>query len=396
LNRILFLTESFYPVLGGGEQHIRELGRRLVDAGCEVTVVTRQGAPDWPDIEVLDGIRVRRVAPQGAGRKGKYLMLLPAMWGLVKERSRYDVLVVRGTRVLGLPGVLMARLLRKSIVLQAEVNGEFSGEIYTWGTRAARGIVDRMLRVLTRFRNLWLLDADAFVAMSHQIQGECLAAGVPRHKLERIPHGVDTQRFRPADTHERRALRERLGLPIAGELIVYAGRLLRGKGLDNLLEAFAAVRPEFPTAGVVFVGSGDGQSLSIEAELRAQAAGFHGAVIFTGRVDDVASHLRAADIAVLPSVFEALGLGVVEAAACGVPAIGSRTGGIVDVIVDGETGLLSEPGGAASLAAALRLLLADPALRARLGARARERALARFDVRDSVDRYRCLFGELVA
>src|SRR5262249_24155404 len=149
LTRVLFLTESFHPVLGGGEAHIRELGSRLVASGVGATVITRRGEEAWPPLEELDGIRVVRVPPSGPGRTGKYLMVPAAMRALRRERSRYDVLVVRGTRVLGLPGLAAARLLGKSVVLQPELNGELSGEAYTWGKAWRDDLAGRAVRLGT-------------------------------------------------------------------------------------------------------------------------------------------------------------------------------------------------------------------------------------------------------
>ena len=396
--RVLFLTESFHPVLGGGEQHIRSLGARLAASGMPATVVTRRGDAAWAAEETLDGIRVRRVWPAGPGRTGKYLMVPAALVALVRERNAFDVLVVRGTRVLGLAGLVMARVLGKGVVLQPELNGEMSGEIYTWGTRYADGPVASAMRWAAAVRNLWLRDADAFVAMSHRIREELLAAGVPLERIALLPHGVDTARFRPATAGERSALRARLGLPREALLVTYTGRLLRGKGLETLLAAFGRAAAQEPRAHLSLVGSGSGQALSVEEELRQRVreAGLEPRVTFAGRVDAVEDWLRASDVFAFPSIFEALGISLVEAAACGLPCVGSRTGGIVDVIEDGGTGRLFPPGDTDALAAALGELLADPARRAAMGEAARRVALRRFDVLDSLERYRTLFREVAA
>jgi glycosyltransferase involved in cell wall biosynthesis len=124
--------------------------------------------------------------------------------------------------------------------------------------------------------------------------------------------------------------------------------------------------------------------------------GLDARVTFAGRVDDVEDWLRASDVFAFPSIFEALGISLVEAAACGLPCVGSRTGGIVDVIEDGQSGRLVPPGDADALAAALRELLADPARRAAMGEAARRVAVQRFDVLDSVERYRSLFREVAS
>jgi glycosyltransferase involved in cell wall biosynthesis len=395
LTRVLFLAESFHPILGGGETHVRRLGSALVSAGDEATVVTRRAARSWPVEERVDGIRVVRVPPAGPGRTGKFLMLPAAMRAVIREAHRHDVLVVRGTRVLGLPGLVAARASGVPVVMQPETNGELSGEAWTWGKAWGAGSAGRLARGATALRNLWLRDADAFVAMSRVIRDEMREAGVPRERIVLLPHGVDTERFSPATAEAKLALRRDLGLP-EGVLAVYAGRLLRGKGLETLVDAFAAIADQAPGLGVVMVGSGEGQALSIEDELRGRVAarGLGARVVFAGRSERVEDYLRSADVFVFPSVFEALGIALVEAAACALPAVASRTGGIVDVVEDGVSGRLVAPGDAAALSEALLRLSADPGLRSRMGRAARTTALARFDERDGIERYRALFREV--
>jgi glycosyltransferase involved in cell wall biosynthesis len=206
---------------------------------------------------------------------------------------------------------------------------------------------------------------------------------------------VDTERFRPATVEEKLALRRELGFP-EGVLAVYSGRLLRGKGLETLLDAFAAIADRAASLGLVLVGSGEGQALSIEDEVRRRVAerGLGTRVTFAGRVERVEDTLRAADLFVFPSVFEALGIALVEAAACALPAVASRTGGIVDVVEDGRSGRLVTPGDTPALAEALLGLAGDGALRSRMGREARAIALERFDERDGIERYRALFREI--
>ena len=394
MTRVLFLAESFHPTLGGGETHIRRLGAQLVAAGDAITVLTRQAEASWPVEEVLDGIRVRRVPPPGPGASGKYRMLPAAFRETLGEASRHDVLVVRGTRVLGLPGLVAARARGTAVVLQPEINGELSGEAFTWGKRWASGAAGRLVHAAVALRNRLLRDADAFVAMSRLIREEMQRASVPAERIRLLPHGVDTARFHPASRDERASLRARLGLP-EGLLAVYSGRLLRGKGLEALLDALGAPSVS-ARVRLILVGSGEGQALDATDDLKRRVAerGLEGRVVFTGRSDRVEDYLRACDLFVFPSLFEALGIALVEAAACGLPAIASRTGGIVDVVEDGRSGVLVPPGDAGALAGALASLAADESGRARMGAAARALALARFDERDVLEGYRALFREV--
>ncbi len=237
--------------------------------------------------------------------------------------------------------------------MQPETNGELSGEAWTWGKSWASGPVGRLARGATALRNRWLRDADAFVAMSRVIREEMRDAGVPGERIALLHHGVDTERFSPATAEEKLALRRELGLAEAGVVAVYTGRLLKGKGLETLLDAFAAVADRAAGLRLVLVGSGEGQALSVEDDLRRRVAagGLGTRVAFAGRSERVEDYLRAADVFVFPSVFEALGIALVEAAACGLPALASRTGGIVDVVEDRVSGHLVPPGDAAALVA---------------------------------------------
>ena len=151
-------------MLGGGELHPKDLSRGLAARGLSCTVVTRRSERSFAPREQLDGVDVVRVAPPGPARIGKYLMVPAALAALARHRTGFDVLVVRGTRVLGLPGFLMARALGKPVVLQPEINGELSGEAYWWGTPLATGWPRRVLELAVRARNRLLCRADAGVS----------------------------------------------------------------------------------------------------------------------------------------------------------------------------------------------------------------------------------------
>jgi glycosyltransferase involved in cell wall biosynthesis len=398
LTRVLFLVESFHPVLGGGEGHIRMLATRLADTGMPCAVLTRRGSREWPREEMLDGVRVVRVPPSGPGKAGKYAMVPGVVAALARLRGAYDVIVVRGGRILGLPALAAGRILGKRVVLQSEVTGEMSGEIYTWGTGLDRWPIRSLVRWSVALRNLLLRHADAFVAVSSRILDEHRAAGIPADRIAWIPHGVDTERYRPAGPEERRALRARLGLPEGARIVIFTGRLLRGKGVDVLIDAFAQVAGHDALAHLLVVGSGEGQALSVEDTIRStvRRAGLDDRITFTGRVDNVDDHLRAADVFAFPSFFEALPLSVIEAASCGLACVATPVGGIVDVLDEGRSGVFVATGDVPGLAAALEALLADPERRKTLGGEAREAVRRRFDFGASVERYRSLFSELAA
>ena len=159
-------------------------------------------------------------------------------------------------------------------------------------------------------------------------------------------------------------------------LVVAVGRLAEPKDALTLVRALAAVRGRPFSA--LLIGDGPDRP-SVEAEVR--RLGLQDAVALAGTRDDVPALLAQADVFALSSRSEGAPLSILEAMAAGLPVVSSRVGGVPELVVEGETGLLVPPGDPAAMAAALGRLLADAGLRRRLGAAGRERAQRCFDVR---------------
>jgi glycosyltransferase involved in cell wall biosynthesis len=189
-----------------------------------------------------------------------------------------------------------------------------------------------------------------------------------------VPNPVDTTRFAPATPDERRALRAKLGLGESDVVAVFVGRLSREKGAVELATAWATVEPK---AKVVFIGppmTGHDWDVSGNVSRIARESRASGTFRLLGGQppDVVASWLRAADFAVQPSHFEAMGLAAAEEMAAGLPVIATDTGGYRDFIVSGENGLLVPPKDITALGAAITKMVDSADLRARLAARARQ------------------------
>ncbi len=392
--RVLLLAETYHPVLGGGEKHTRTLALGLARLGFTVNVITRKSSAELPMREDDGGVTIYRVGSTGKGR-GKKFGMVPQAYRLARAlAAESDVLMNGGTRVLALPARAAIAGTRCALVLRPELNGELDGSLALWG-RESRGLAREIVYRLARFRNLLLRRTNAVVAISEAIAREAVEAGFPREKVHAIPHGIDMSEYAPVSLDRKDSLRASLGLPADKLLVTYTGRLIEGKGLETL---FAAMKPlaDVPRLHLVLVGSGQGQVISIEEKLRelALAPALAGRVTFTGRVDNVAAYLQASDIFVFPTLDEALGMSAVEAQACGLPAVASRTGGVPDIVEDGVTGILVPPGEVEPLAAGLRRLIEDPALRSRYADAARRRTEAKFALETTVSRYADLFRSL--
>jgi glycosyltransferase involved in cell wall biosynthesis/folate-dependent phosphoribosylglycinamide formyltransferase PurN len=395
--RVLILTETFRPEIGGGERQAAVLGQGLLARGHQVLLLTRRSRPGLPTDEQIDGLRVVRVGPTGRSRLSKWVLLLTTPWALRSLRGQYDCVLVSGYRILALPALAAARRAGVPVVLKADSLGEFSGAYFRAGLASLGlspdfGIVRRALA----WRNRALGDADAFVAIATEIHAELVAHGIPPEHIRRIPNGVDAQRFRPATAEERVALRGKLGLP-AGPIVVYTGRLVSYKGLRTLLDAWRMLATERTTGTLVLVGEGSGDMHDCETDLRATVARhrLESQVRFAGAVHNVEDYLRAADIFAFPTEQEAFGLSLVEAMACGLPAVTTRVGGLADYVQNGENASVVPLRDAQALANAIRHLLDSPALAARLGAAARATAVGQFGEQAVAVAYEGLMRELI-
>lgn len=228
----------------------------------------------------------------------------------------------------------------------------------------------------------WLLRAARYlrphvVAISQAVAGQFPEGIVP---VTLIYNGIPLDRFTPGDppTH----LRADLGLSPDQEIICVVGRLAPWKGHRTLLEALATLRLRRPQAVLVVVGEVAFWDTSYETELHdlARFLNVEKYVRWVGFREDVPDLLRLCDVFVLPSVDEPFGRALIEAMAVGKPVIATRSGGAPEVVLEGETGLLVEPGNVTELAEAMERLLADRELAARMATAGLARAHECFDV----------------
>jgi glycosyltransferase involved in cell wall biosynthesis len=218
------------------------------------------------------------------------------------------------------------------------------------------------------------LSADLCIAVSDFVRRRLIEVnGVSPERVVRVYNGIDLGRFASPD---RTLLRSVLGVDESTPVVFCSGRAQPYKGVQTLIDAAALLRVQ-GVDDVAFAFAGDGDHLPDLRDRAAKAGltGFH----FLGQRADVHRLLPGASIAVVPSLWaEAFGLTVVEAMAAGVPVVATRTGGIPELVADGETGMLVPPGDAPALAAAIRALLADPAGARSIAARAEADARRRF------------------
>ncbi len=243
-------------------------------------------------------------------------------------------------------------------------------------------IVDRAIYMLV----------DRFIAVSRANQAHLTG---PKHcdpsKVVQIYNGRDLRRFQP-NGMSGQAIRQQYGIAPSDLLLVHVGRLEPQKGHSVLIEALPRVRERIPQIRILFVGEGSlRDSLEKEVQQRALAK----AVSFTGFQASVEAFLNAADLVVLPSLWEGLPLTAVEASAVGKALVATAVDGTSEVVRNGQTGLLVPPNDSLRLAEAIIALLSDEPRRKQMGAGARRRAWKQFSLEQQVEKTAALYESLV-
>lgn len=338
------------PVRGGVEQHIHDVVSSLT--GFEFVVLTSSRSRRLID-EEADGVRVVR-APELA--RPASTALTPS-WPRLLRKLHPDLLHVHMPNPLG-------ELLLLPTTSRVPTIATYHAD------PAGRPILGRLYRpVQQRF----LRRAHRVLVSSPVLADTSSSLSSHRDRLEVLPFGVDVETW-----GRRPTLADDLRHRYPGPLILFLGRLRAYKGLEVLLEAM-------PQLDATLLMVGDGPAL---ARLRARAGqlGLGHRVTFIGEVsdEDRAAYYHAADVFVLPSTSraESFGIAMMEAMACGLPAISTELGtGTSWVNIDGETGTVVPPGDPSALAAAADRLLSDEGLRRRMGEAAADRVRRKFSRR---------------
>jgi glycosyltransferase involved in cell wall biosynthesis len=395
-SRLLVLT-STYPRFRGDPQpaFVHELARRLTDR-FEIDVVAPH-APGLAREEVLDGVRIHRFryAPgrlEDLAYDGGMLNRLrsrPLRWVLVPFYLAAMVLATRrlirrrGHAVIhahwlvpqGLAALFCRRVAGRHVpVLCTLHGGDLFGLDVGWANRLRASILRR-------------LDAVTVVSEAMRVRVQALGRDLPESAV--IPMGTDlTERFTPDPAVKREPF------------LLFVGRLVRKKGLDVLLDAFASIAGDHPHLTIVIVGDGPER-----AALEAQSVdlGIGGSVQFLGSVpnDRLPNLYRRATAAVFPFRQEAtgdqegFGLVVVEAMGCGCPVACGNVPAVKDIVVPGRTGTLVPSENVSDLAENIERLLNDGHSALRMALAARELVCLRFDWGHSVASYNAILDSTI-
>ena len=233
----------------------------------------------------------------------------------------------------------------------------------------------------------------AGVAVSEAVKAFMIRGrSVPARRIRVIHNGTPLERFRGVPREAVCQARRRLGIADDARVVGTVTRLHEEKGNRHLLDAMPHVLRACPSAVLVVAGDGP---LASALRLQADALGIRERVVFAGFVSDVPEVTAGFDVKAIPSIHEGFSFVAVEAMAAGVPIVASRTGGLAEIIRDGDNGLLVEQGDPAALGASLVRVLREPALARKLAESGR-RAAEQYSIERYAERMTGLYDELLS
>lgn len=232
--------------------------------------------------------------------------------------------------------------------------------------------------------------AHLVLPVSRQIQRSLEAGGVRPERLRTLYSGLDLARVKDDDGRD---VRRRFGIPPEAWVLGTVANLFARKGYEVMLRALPMIVQASPQTQYLIVGTGDAD---YEMRLRAMVkdAGLEACVHFAGFQESVFACLAAMDLYAHPALMEGFGIAVLEAMAMKKPVVATTTGGLPEIVQDGETGLLVPPGDADALAQAVIALAQDPARCRQLGEAGRSRVAMHFTVEAMMERLTSAYGSL--
>jgi glycosyltransferase involved in cell wall biosynthesis len=342
--------------------------RAFSEAGMEVVGVSAPG----PYVPLLESWGIRHEPLRHATRSAAVtqdLMAFIELWSLFR-RLRPDIVHTHNPK----PG-LYGRVAARAAGVPGVVNTVHGLYASPEDRASRRGVVYALERTASMCSGAELVQNPEDLQVLARL-------GVPTIKLVLLGNGVDLQRFRPpADDETRRHAKAALGVPAEAVVVGMVARLVWQKGFHDLFAAAECLRESHPDVVFVVVGGTDPDKAdAIPPESLADASR-RGQLLFAGSREDMENVYPGFDIFVLPSYREGFPRSAMEAAACGLPVIATDIRGCREVVVHGQSGLLTPLQDPLRLASAIEELVRDPALRRRMGASGRRKAEAEFDYR---------------
>ncbi|MEE9564520.1 MAG: glycosyltransferase family 4 protein [Candidatus Hydrothermarchaeaceae archaeon] len=418
--KVCFLSQSFYPYVGGVSDYLRDLGRELTKGGIEVHEVTfkTEGTPIYEDFE---GIKVHRFLRdrttellEGYGRFKENILkathtqevredVLVRREGYgfkrymrVNERARKKLLRLHKEEKFDIIHIQDFQFLPMGRLLKGKVDVPV---VFTWHVPFIPEIPDEWKEFFVRY----LADYQRCILSTNEYLETAVNAGLPKKKCLRIHPFVDLRRYEP----ENRGwdFKKKYGLE-GNRVVLCVSRLDPRKGQSTLINAMPRIVEEFPDTKAVFVGNGSmtremmGARSTVLERLKtlANENGVGDRVLFTGYVseEDLKGAFEASEVVVQPSIMEAFGLTVTQAMSFGKPVVGTDVGGIKVQILNEKTGFLFTPGDYDFLSVLILFLLQNRKLAENMGEEGKKRIKKMADVKVGLKAHLKLYEKLTA
>ncbi len=386
-----------------------------------MTARTQDDSPNPQRVSRMTSSRPLKIAHVDIGQslRGGQRQLLNLARGL-RERGYCQIVVCReesdletcareegfptfplpGQDLFHLNGVLQLRQMLRAAPCQVLHAHDGHGQTVSWmasvGLRVRR-VASRRVAFLPREGQRWTYSlkyahtCDAVIAVSDFIRQGAIRCGLPESMIEVIPDGIEVPPELPSQATRAKA-RARWGATEDEFLIGHLGAFTHEKGQDVALQALQIVKESLPQTRLLLAG--DGPTLN-DPEIARRYAALGERVRLCGTIEDPAGFFAALDLFVMPSKSEGLGSSALMAMSYGLPVVASRVGGLPEVVEDGRTGWLIEPGSPAALAEAILAAASDRARLQQWGLSGRERARL-FTIDIMVQRTEALYRRLLA
>lgn len=367
--RVLWFTDTLTD-LNGVSSTLRSVGFACHEEGREVMIAAPE-APTPDGMELPPNVLSLKTVHEFPLPHYEHVILrIPSLLGTLKQVHHYhpDEIIISSPGPVGLIALAIGKLMK--IPVKGVYHTDFYRQVHqlTKNASLANAVEDTVMRFF-RATDQTLVPTEEYI--------DILAGrGLSREHMEVFPRGIEADNFQPL-AEGRAYLRERLNLP-EGPILLYTGRISKDKNLDFLLDVHQNLREEFPDLTLLLVGDGPGYGV-----LHGQTIGLEG-IAMPGALprEELPLVYSGADLLVFPSLTDTFGMSVLEAQACGLPAVVSDFGGPQALIRHGETGMVAAANDLEAwmdaIASLLRLRTSDPAEFARLRADAREHVISRY------------------
>jgi len=382
--KIGMVISTYYPVWGGAQRQLDQIGKYLVEEGIEYFILTRRlgGAKKT---EEINGVLVHRLFVTNRWKwLDSVLFTSGALIWLLRNNSRFEILHCYQMYSPATIGTLIKAILpEKKVVVKVTSSDEY-------------GETNEIKRLpFTRARTFLLKLVDKFLVVNRKIYDELSGLGLSPEKAIYMPNGVYLPPAERLVDAEKVRLKTSLGLDFE-KIVTFTGRITAEKNLEILLRSWVKVSAGSAEAHLVLVGEG-GLERNIEKDiikLRSEL-NLNNSVHLTGKVDNIFDYLIVSDVFVLPSISEGLSNSLLEAMAVGLGIVASNNPGNRQLIVHRQNGLLVDPGNEDDISSAINLLIRNEAYARELGRRAREDARENFSIKEIARRYAGVYEDLL-